>query len=142
LYLQVIIGGISLYRRVNTDINKNMTDSSKGFIPSTKESTKQRYSVWMTDAQHQYLAHIAKQKGIKPSALSTEIITKYIDGELTSGRVDFFLPQNNDLIPILKSLIYGELPEGEKLSHSSIANAARILETEPENIYKLLSTIN
>jgi hypothetical protein len=118
-----------------------MSKNDKGFKPRESNTLKQRFSLWLSDAQHQYLTRIAKSKGVKTATLATDIITKYIDGEILTGRVDFFLPQNNDLVPILKSLIYGELPEGDKLSHSRIVNAAKILETEPDKIYKLLEHV-
>lgn len=117
---------------------------NKGFEPVTKvkvnnTQTKQRYSLWLSMAQHHYLAEIARMREIKTATLVTEIITKYIDREILQGTVNFFAPQHDVLIPILKALIYGELSDDEKLSHDKLEAAAKILKCDVTRIYDLLS---
>lgn len=108
-------------------------NTHKGFEPNQKTQEKKRYSLWISNAVNDYLENLAKHTGVSTATLLTNIITKYVDREILTGRLHMFIPYENSLVPLIRHLL--EL-DNEDLDHNLITSAANILKCSPNDIYK------
>lgn len=137
---------------VENTVNKNKPGRPKGFSTKTKKDEPpktKKLNIILTMTQYHYLGVLAKRKSLSVVNFVTDVIERIMDGMLLKGELEFNIPVKpeaeklpvSESVLVLKAMVYGELPEHEKLTTDLVERVSNEVGCETEKIIKLLERI-